>query len=97
MHEINGLLGLAKRSGNVISGDGLIKSIQSGKAKLVIISEECGENLRKKLVDKCTYYKIPYVYMEEFALNQLLGSMNRKAIAIKEQGFAQKLHACLKG
>lgn len=92
-----GLLGLAMRARKCSSGDDVMKSIQKQKAKLVIISQECGDNTKKKLLDKCAFYHVPYVFMENDALNKAIGTLNRKAIAILDEGFAQKLHACLKG
>lgn len=97
MSNAIGTLGLAKRSRNCATGDGVLKSIQTQKAKLVIIAQDCGNNTKKKLLDKCTTYHIPYVYMESDALNTAIGTLNRKAVAILDEGFAQKLHACLKG
>lgn len=92
-----GILGLIRRSRRLISGAEVIKSIQKQQVYLVVIAEECGENMRKKLMDKCTYYQVPYVFMDGKALNQAIGMQNRNAVAITDQGFAQKLHACWKG
>lgn len=97
MSDVSGLLGLAQRSRKLKYGDEVIRSIQQKKAYLVIITVQCGNNMRKKLIDKCTFYQIPYVFTEESVLNQATGTWNRKAVAVLDQGFAQKLHACLKG
>lgn len=96
-HMAIGTLGLARRARKCVSGDGVISSIQRAKAKLVIISNDCGDNTKKKLLDKCNFYHVPYVFMDEAALNTAIGTLNRKAVAILDEGFAQKLHACLKG
>lgn len=92
-----GILGLIQRSRRLISGSEVIKGIQKCQVYLVVIAEECGDNTRKKLTDKCAYYKIPYVFMNGEALNQAIGTQNRRAVAITDKGFAQKLHACWKG
>lgn len=92
-----GLLGLIQRSRRLISGEEVIKGIQKHQVYLVVIAKECGNNIRKKLMDKCTYYEVPYVFMDREALNQAVGTKNRSAVAITDQGFAQKLHACWKG
>lgn len=97
MSNVSGLLGLAQRSRKLKYGDEVIRSIQQKNAYLVIIAAECGDNMRKKLIDKCSFYQIPYVFMEESIMNQAIGTWNRKAVAVIDQGFAQKLHACLKG
>lgn len=97
MHNVAGTLGLARRARKCASGDDVIRSIQKQRAKLVIIADDCGENMRKKLIDKSTYYHVPYVFLDTDTLNMALGTANRKSVAILDEGFAQKLHACLKG
>ena len=97
MNSVVGTLGLARRARKCASGDDVIKSIQKQRAKLVIIAQDCGENMRKKIIDKCTFYHVPYVFLDADTLNLALGTANRKSVAILDEGFAQKLHTCLKG
>lgn len=85
------------RSRKCVTGDKVLKSISQQDAKLIIISNACGDNAKKKLLDKCAYYNIPYVFMDDTELNEAIGTWNRKYIAILDDGFANKLHACLKG
>ena len=45
------LLGIAQRSGNVISGsDTLIKTLRKGDGELLIIATDCARNNSEKLV-----------------------------------------------
>lgn len=98
MNKAIGLLGLACRARKISTGDSVMKSIQNNQAKLVIIAEDTGNNMKKKLIDKCTFYHIPYVFIESsIVLNQAIGDLNKKYIAVLDEGFAQKLHTCLKG
>lgn len=92
-----GILGLAHRSRNTATGDGVIRSIQKKRARLIVIADDCGDNMRKKLIDKCTFYQVEYCFMEAAQINQAMGTENRKSVAILDEGFAQKLHTCLKG
>ena len=85
MNDVQGLLGLAAKARKLSFGDSGMKDIRAKKAKLVIMSADIGENSHKKLVDKCTYY------------HMAIGQRNRKFIVILDEGFAQKLHTCLKG
>lgn len=96
-NQVAGLLGLATRARKIACGDTVMKSIQNQSAKLVILTDTCGSNNKKKLIDKCTYYQIPHVVMNEIVLNTAIGEWNRKFVAVLDEGFAQKLHACLKG
>lgn len=97
MNDVQGILGLARRARKCATGDDVIKSIQRKRAKLVIIAQDCGENMRKKLIDKCTFYNVPYEFLDADILNIALGTANRKSVAILDEGFAQKLHTCWKG
>ncbi len=97
MSNLNGLLGLATRARKVASGDSVLKSLQNKSAKLVLICEDTGNNTKKKLIDKCTYYEVPYGFIDSTILNQAIGEYNKKAVAILDEGFAKKLQTCLKG
>lgn len=92
-----GILGLAFRARCICSGEIIFKKISTKEASLLILSEDIGENSRKKLLDKCEFYQVPYVYMKSEELTEALGHRNRKAVLILNKGFAQKLSACLKG
>ena len=96
--QTEGLIGLAMRARKIVSGDLLLGAIQGKTAKLVIIANDASENTKKKYVDKCTYYNIEFDFVETSAeLNQAMGTCNRMAIAICDEGFAKNLHTCLKG
>lgn len=97
MNEAAGLLGLLLRSRRFATGDVIMKEMRSHHVKLLLLSDTIGENSRKKMLDKCAYYHVPYVYVDELILNQVLGRRNWKTIAVLDEGFAKKLHACLKG
>lgn len=92
------LLGLALAARKVVSGDLVLKNVRSKRAKLVIIARDASANTQKKLMDKCTFYEIPYVFIEQsMILNKAMGTRNRMSVALIDEGFAQKLHTCLKG
>ena len=55
--QISNLLGIAKRAGKIISGEELvIKSIQSNKARLILLANDAAANLSKRITDKSNYY-----------------------------------------
>ncbi|MGL5540468.1 MAG: L7Ae/L30e/S12e/Gadd45 family ribosomal protein [Erysipelotrichaceae bacterium] len=91
-------LGLAARARKIATGEQVLKSIQSQSAKLVIIAADASDNTKKKLTDKCTFYKIDYVFVETSAeLSQAIGQFNKVAVAVLDEGFAKKLQTSLKG
>lgn len=97
MNNAIGTLGLAMRARKTATGETVLKKIKSKQAYLVVLADDMGENGKKKLTDKCAFYQIPYVFMDAKDMSLAMGERNRKSVAILDEGFAQKLHACLKG
>lgn len=97
MSEAVGILGLALRSRSLCSGEIIFKKISSKDASLLILADDIGENSKKKYLDKCSFYHVPYVFMDHEDLSKALGGRNRKAVLILNKGFGEKLSTCLKG
>ena len=54
--KIYSFLGLCIRAGKLDTGELAVeKSISSGKARLIIISEDASENTKKQFHDKCRF------------------------------------------
>lgn len=81
---------IAIKSGKFAYGSRLIPSIQSNEAHLVLIGENCGNNRKKKLIDKCTFYNIPYQMVEDAAL-QSLSHIAFNSVAILDKGLAKSI------
>lgn len=61
--KVLNLIGLATKAGKTASGEFMTeKSVKSGKAFLVIVSEEASDNTRKMFTNMCTYYKVPIYF-----------------------------------
>ena len=98
MNNAINLIGLACRARKIASGEMILNAVRNNSAKLVIIAEDASENTKKKLVDKCTFYKVDYVFIESSTiLSHAIGKNNRMAIAINDSGFAEKIKSYLKG
>lgn len=97
MNDAFGVLGLASRARRIATGEIVFRELRAHHVKLLVLAADIGENGKKKLLDKCSYYHVPYVFMDGAQMNQAIGDRNRKSVAILDEGFAQKLHACLKG
>jgi ribosomal protein L7Ae-like RNA K-turn-binding protein len=91
------ILGLANRARKIISGEELtVKQIQSGKAKLILLSADASPNTTKKITDKCKSYEIPYKLVEDrHLLGQAIGKEARVVVAVLDIGFANKLEMLL--
>lgn len=91
------LLGLAQRARKVVSGEDLVvKEIQNGRAKLVILAKDASRNTSKKIKDKCQYYRVPLRHADtRETLGHAIGKDARVVAAILEPGFAEKIAALL--
>lgn len=90
-NKLYGMLGLARRSRKLVMGDTLIAAIQSGKAKVVLISNEASENTLKKIKDKCTFYHVKFSIVDDMLMNQAIGELNKKAVGVIDDGMAKKI------
>ena len=97
MSSLVGTLGLANRARKVEAGDQVIKSIQSKKAYFVVIDETIGENMKKKLLDKCDFYNVEYAFVPHSVFQEVFGLKNFKSVSITDKGFAKTIQSCMKG
>ena len=96
MNKVTNLIQLALRAGKVMKGDSLLPSIQKSQAKLVIVSSTCGQNRKKKIQDKCTFYNVPFEIVEPSILDNV-SHKKMTAIAIIDNGFAKAIIEKMKG
>lgn len=91
------MIGLAYRARKCALGEEtIVKDIQQKKAKLVLIASDIGPQTRKKLTDKCKFYDIPFVIVDDKeTLSHAIGKSQRVAIAILDAGFATKIKSLL--
>ena len=92
-NKVLGLLGLAEKAGKVRSGEfSTEKAVKSGKAGLVIVSEESSDNTKKKFRNMCTYYEVPlYILSDKEALGHAMGKEFRASLAVQDANFAQAI------
>lgn len=85
------------RSGNVSYGETLIEDIRKNKVFTVIISTDMGGTSKKKIVDKCTFYQIPYfTILDKDSLSKAVGKGNISSVGVKSIGGANKIINMLK-
>lgn len=59
---------------------------------LVIVSEDASDNTKKLYTDKCKFYEVPVkIWGTREELGHAIGKEMRAAVAILENGFAEKL------
>ncbi len=91
------LIGLAYRARKISIGEELIlKDIQQKRAKLVLLANDISEQTKRKLVNKCQTYNVPYIEVDDRnKLAAAIGKSNRVAVAILDKGFATKIQSIL--
>lgn len=92
------MLGIAYRARKLSLGEDIIlRDVRSGKAKLVLLANDIGPQTKKKLTDKCKYYEVPLIIVEEDreALSNAIGKSQRVAVAILDAGFAEKIQSLI--
>jgi len=96
-HKALSLAGLAARAGKVMSGEFAVdKAIKTGKAFLVIAAEDASDNTRKKFLNSCKYYQIPFrICSDKETLGHAIGRQERAVIAISDRGLAEAVRKVL--
>ena len=92
------MLGIAAKSGNVVSGEfSTEKAIKTGRAFLVIVSEEASENTNKMFANMTEFYEVPmYVFGTKEELGRCIGKEFRASLAIIDENLANAVDAKLK-
>lgn len=89
-NKILSYIGLAAKSGNVVSGEfSTEKALKERKARLVILAEDASDNTKKKFMDQCEYRKVPYyVFADKWTLGHAMGKEARAMLALLDKGLA---------
>ncbi|MBR2861490.1 MAG: ribosomal L7Ae/L30e/S12e/Gadd45 family protein [Clostridia bacterium] len=83
-------LGLASKARKLVSGaDACEIAIKSGKAKIVLISGDAGENTTKHFSDMAQYRGLPCYQLSGDGLGSAIGYPARKTVCITDLGFAK--------
>ena len=94
------MLGIAAKSGNVVSGEfSTEKAVKTGHAFLVIVSEEASANTNKMFTNMTDFYEVPmYIFGTKEELGRCIGKEFRASLAIVDENLANavenKLKAC---
>lgn len=92
------MLGIAAKSGNVVSGEfATEKSVKTGQAYLVIVSEEASFNTNKMFTNMTEFYEVPmYVFGTKEELGRCIGKEFRASLAITDENLANAVESKLK-
>ncbi|WP_053957393.1 L7Ae/L30e/S12e/Gadd45 family ribosomal protein [Inediibacterium massiliense] len=92
-NKIFSFLGLAQRSGQLVTGEDTCTLYAKKKAiQLIIIPQDASENTKKKFKDMANHRNIPFlIYANRESLSKAVGKSNRTVYGIKDKGFATKI------
>ena len=85
-----GMLGLAKRSGNITVGfDRAADAVRCGSAFVVLVSSDCSDKTKKRIADKCSYYGTELVtFGTSEKIGGAIGSGDVAVLAVTDENFA---------
>ena len=92
------MLGIAAKSGNVVSGEfSTEKAVKTGHAYLVIVSAEASGNTKKSFCNMTDFYHVPgYCYGSKEALGRCIGKEFRASLAVTDENLAKAVEKKLK-
>ena len=87
------MLGIAAKSGSVVSGEfSTEKAVKTGHAYLVIVSEEASNNTNKMFTNMTDFYEVPmYVFGTKEELGRCIGKEFRASLSVNNEGFAKSI------
>ena len=93
LNKIYSMLGLAMKAGKLVSGEfATDKSVKSGKAWLVIVSEDASNNTKKMFSNMCEFYEVTkYFFGTKEKLGHAIGKAMRSSLAITDENFAKSI------
>lgn len=95
--KVLGLLGLAQRSGKIVSGEFMVeKAVKGGFGLFVIVAADASDNTKKKFKNMCTFYNVPFVEtLDKDTLGRCIGRQERSSLALTDSGFARAIRGML--
>lgn len=88
--KLAGLIGLCRKSGNLICGATAVETvIKNKKSYIVLIADDSGESIRKKIINLCTTYQAEYrIVKNKEWLGNATGLDDKAVVAVINKDFA---------
>lgn len=85
-------LGLARAGSHLICGtDSVIKAMQAGKVKLIVLSSDASVQTKDKLIKKAFFYKVPILDIYDFETLQHATNVKAMVFAIDDDGLSKAI------
>ncbi len=93
MSKFMSFLGLCMRAQKAAAGEtAAVNAIKSGKADLIIVSEDASDNTKKKFRNSAEYYKVNIIFFgKKDELGKAIGKNETSVLAVCDSGFAEKI------
>ena len=93
MNKILSTLGICACARKISYGETLLKEIKSKKVYFVVVASDASDNSKKRLIDKCTFYKCEYtVILDKESISKAIGRLDLvSAVGIKDLNLVKKL------
>lgn len=88
------MLGLATKMRGIVFGEGAVRdSIKSGKAEIVIVSEDASDNTKKRFKNSCDFYgKKLIICGDRCILGKYTGRDFAVVIAVTDKNIAKSIN-----
>lgn len=93
MNKVLNTLGICACARKISYGETLLKEIKSKKVYFVVVASDASDNSKKRIIDKCTYYKCEYVICSDKAsITKSIGRVDLvNSVGIKDYNLVKKL------
>jgi ribosomal protein L7Ae-like RNA K-turn-binding protein len=93
VNKILSTLGMCACARKISYGETLLKEIKSNKVYFVVVASDASDNSKKRIIDKCTYYKCEYaICLDKDSITKSIGRVDLvSAVGIKDYNLVKKL------
>ena len=90
--RIKGYLGLSARSGKIKFGSEIcLNELRKGNIELLILSDKASDRTKKTFRDKCEYYKVMLIELEDLFINESTGRSGNIVFGLMDKGLADEI------
>ncbi|MCC6094165.1 MAG: ribosomal L7Ae/L30e/S12e/Gadd45 family protein [Eubacterium sp.] len=88
------MISLSMKAGRIAAGSFAAENaVRTGKAALILVSQDASANTKKKFHDMAAYRHIPiHEFLTKEELGALIGKGERSSVVITDPGLAREIH-----
>ena len=93
MNKVLNTLGICTCARKISYGETLLKEIKNKKVYFVVVASDASDNSKKRIIDKCKFYKCEYsVILDKASITKAIGRIDLvSAVGIKDYNLVKKL------